>query len=305
MSSKIRANALVEKKEGLIESKSYKTYYEIHTPFNNINDSTPIILLAGGPGLSYTTLTPLFNLAKGRQVIAYDQLGSGKSTRSGNFSSLNIKDFMEQFNIVVTELDINKFHLLGHSWGTILGVNIALEYPEKTQSLILHSGIANWKKCLKERRKFEKEHFPDELKQIIKTVSEGFKPSAKEMKRFSSEFNRLFNRLFYCRAEYPEYLLKSIEDKDVGTNQLIWNPENNKEMATYDICDRLNEIKCPTLILSGKYDGISVGQASLFEAGIMNSKHVELQNSSHYSHIEEELRFLEHVNTFLKDVENK
>ncbi len=199
---------LVEKKEGLIESKNDKTYYEIHTPCNNFDDSAPIILLAGGPGLSFTTLTPLFNLAERRQVIGYDQLGSGKTTRSGHFSSLHIKDFMEQFNAIVSELALNKFHLLGHSWGTILGANIALEYPDKTKSLILHSGIAHWQKCLEERETFEKAHLPDELQQFMKIVREGYKPSSKEMEKFTNKCNRLF----YCRVEYPDYLLQALED---------------------------------------------------------------------------------------------
>ena len=126
--------------------------------------------MAGGPGLSFTSLTPLLQLAEKRKVIAYDQLGSGKSTRSGSFSSLHIKDFIEQFNDIVQEMNLNKFHLIGHSWGTVLGVNIALDYPEETQSLILHSGIADWKKCLEERVKFEEHHFPDGLKNIMNFV---------------------------------------------------------------------------------------------------------------------------------------
>ena len=292
LNSRIRANTSVEK--GFLENINYHTYYEVHTPTNHQDGSIPIILLAGGPGLSFTTLTPLFHLSEGRQVIAYDQLGSGKSTRSRHLSSLSLQDFMNQFHSLVEELDLNKFHLLGHSWGTILGVNIALEYPGKTESLILHSGIADWKKCLEEREKFEKEYLPDELKQMKK--EEGVNPSTVDMEKYVREWNRLF----YCRVEYPEYLSQSLDDKDVGTNQLLWSSEN-KEMANYNVCDRLNEIKCPALIVSGKFDGISVGQASLFHSGIKNSKHVELQNSSHYSHVEEASRFLEIVKEFLED----
>lgn len=74
-----------ELKKGFIESEKYKTYYEIHSPNCPKNNATPIILLAGGPGLSFKTLTPLLNLAETRPVIAYDQIGSGKSTRSESF----------------------------------------------------------------------------------------------------------------------------------------------------------------------------------------------------------------------------
>lgn len=236
------------------------------------------------------------NIAESRPVIAYDQLGSGKSTRSKQFSSLGIDSFIDQFNSVVTELDIPEFHLLGHSWGTILGVNIALQYPENIRSLILHSGIADWKKCIEARKNFETEYYPEDLKIIIKKNKEGNKVSPDEMKEATNKFNKLF----YCRTKYPIYLSESLNDKDLGTNQLIWNPGKNEEMANYNICDRLNEIKCPTLIMSGKYDGISVGQAELFNSNIKNSKHVEFKNSAHYSHVEEEPEFLSQVKSFLK-----
>ncbi|WP_196493742.1 alpha/beta fold hydrolase [Ornithinibacillus caprae] len=286
---------LINRKEGFIESKNYKTYYEIHSPRSPQLDDTPIILLAGGPGLSFKTLTPLLKLAETRLVIAYDQIGSGNSTRSNYFHSLNIKDFLEQFNSVVTELGITKFHILGHSWGTILGVHIALEYPESIRSLILHSGIADWEHCLKEREKFKKEYFPDDLKQFDKRMNEGIKISQDEMEGFINKYNSLY----YCRVEYPKYLSESLKDKDTRTNQLIWDPERNKEMSNYNICERLKEINCPTLILSGKYDGISVGQAELFMSNIKNSKYIEFPNSSHYAHIEEEENFLEQVKAFL------
>lgn len=253
----------IKRTQGFIESENCKTYYEIHTSRYPNSELTPIILLAGGPGLSCKTLTPLLNVAETRPVIAYDQIGSGKSTRSEQFTALDIKDFIKQFNNVVTELNLSQFHILGHSWGTILGVNIALQYPENTQSLILHSGIADWKKCLEARQNFEEEYYPTELKRALKKYNEGIKVSSDEMEAATNKFNNLF----YFRDKYPKYLSEALNDKDFGTNQLIWNPDKNKEMASYNICGRLNEIKCSTLIMSGKYDGISVGQAELFNTG--------------------------------------
>ncbi|AIF45304.1 alpha/beta fold hydrolase [Virgibacillus sp. SK37] len=292
----MKANfAAINKRKGLIEKEWCKTYFEIHTSDSQVNDSTPIILLAGGPGLSFTTLTPLLRLARTRTVVVYDQLGSGKSTRSDQLSSLSISDFIEQFNDVITELGIKNFHILGHSWGAILAVNVALQFPKNVQSLILHSGIADWKDCLKHRKKFESDFFPKNLKETIYKLKQNEKISSEEIE----SANILFNQLFYCRTTYPIYLDKALEDKDSGTNQLIWNTDKNEEMANYNICPRLKEIKCPTLIISGKYDGISVGQGELFNSLIQNSKHIVFNNSSHYAHIEEEQEFIRQVSNFL------
>ncbi|MFZ3579729.1 alpha/beta fold hydrolase [Virgibacillus sp. DJP39] len=298
MNNKYGNFASVKKSYGFIESNNYKTYYEVHTPNKHFADSAPVILLAGGPGLSYTTLTPLLRLAETRPVIVYDQIDSGKSTRSEQFTSLNISDYIEQFNSVMNEVGVNKYHILGHSWGTILGVNIALQYPEKIQSLILHSGIADWTKCLEARKRFEIEQFTDDLLRIFKKLREGIKVSSDEKEIATKRFNSLY----YCRVDYPAYLLEALNDKDTGTNQLIWNGEKNPDMTNYNISPRLEEIECPTLIISGMYDGISVGQADLFRAGIKNSQHIELQNSSHYAHIEDEIEFLEQVKNFIVEI---
>ncbi|TGB04956.1 alpha/beta fold hydrolase [Halobacillus salinus] len=295
-----KREALVKEKKGYLKNEKYETYYEIHTPVQASSDSTPIILLAGGPGLSFTTLTPLLNLAEGRQVIAYDQLGSGRTTRSESFESLNIKDFTDQFSSMVRELGLNKFHLLGHSWGSILAVEVAVMFPEKTKSLILHSGIADWQKCLKERERFEEDHFPRELKRIKKKAKEGIKISEEEADYFTTEFSERF----YCRVDHPDYLVRALADKDVRSNQLIWDPEWNKEVARFTVCDKLSEIKCAALVVSGRFDGLSVGQAPLFEAGIPYSQHVEFRNSSHYAHIEEQQKFLDLVTGFINKVKS-
>ncbi|MCA0970856.1 alpha/beta fold hydrolase [Halobacillus litoralis] len=285
------------RERGVLESDGFHTYYEIQRPA--VQDSVPLILLAGGPGLPYKALAPLFDLAHDREVVGYDQIGSGRSTRSDQFPSLYMNDFIKQFHDVITELGIEEFHLLGHSWGTILGLNIALEYPEQTKSLIIHSGVADWQACLKSRATFQEEHLPDRLTKMVDKVKAGSELSEEERNKYLKEWNNLF----YCRVEYPEYLKQALDDKDVTTNQLIWDPEKNKEMTDYSMTDRLSGITCPTLIISGAFDGISVGQAALFKKGIQDSRHVEFQHSAHYAHVEEEERFLRVVEGFLKEVD--
>lgn len=271
--------AEIQKENGFIKNGETTTYYEVHYSVEN-KDNTPLVLLAGGPGLSFTTLNPLLKLAVDRPVIAYDQIGSGKSTRSDKLESLDLTIFIDQFEALIKKLDIQKYHLLGHSWGSILAIQSTLINPVKTKSLILHSGVADFQNCLEERRKLEKDNSMDDMK-----------------------ITSPLNNSNYCRVPFPKYLSDAIADKDTRTNELIWNHNLNSKMQYYDITQELDQIECPSLIISGKYDGISVGQSDKFSEGIRNSKHSLFQNSAHYAHVEEEEKFLKVVRSHLVTVD--
>lgn len=259
---------------GYINHNNVSTYYEIR---NQHIDEIPLILLAGGPGLTFNTLTSLFSLSSNRPIVSYDQIGSGLSTRSDSFEQLHLADFIEQFSTLIETLKLDKFHIIGHSWGSILATQIALVHPNRIQKLIIYSGIADWEHCLKSRKLLFKKEFPNGM---------------------TGWTNEDIQKYYYCRVPYPDYLERSLAEKDEGTNQMIWNPDINQEMAVYNAVSLLRNIHCPTLIISGKYDGISVGQAELFKE-IPYSVHKQMKQSAHYAHVEEEEKFMDTVQAFL------
>jgi len=176
----------------------------------------------------------------------------------------------------------------------VLALHIAFKYPDKVKSLILHSGIADWQKC-QENRSNLISYYPDSLKEYHDKIQNGVNVSPDEVENAKS----IFNANFYCRVKYPDYLINSLYDKDHKTNSMIWDPKYNKKMAYFNVCSRLNEIKCPTLITAGKYDGISVGQDKIFLNGIPNSTLTTFEHSAHYAHVEERQKFTESVRGFL------
>ncbi|UFT98406.1 alpha/beta hydrolase [Radiobacillus kanasensis] len=284
-------------KKGYIQYGNYKTYYEFHIPKENPHQKSPLILLAGGPGLSFLTLQPLLDLGQNRPVLVYDQIGSGRSTRSEHFANLSIDDFILQFEELVSYFHIDKYHLLGHSWGATLALEISLRNPQQVESLIFHSGIVNWNRVRELRPRFEEMYFTPELKDFKEKLEKGTTVSKQEY----NEATELYNNLFFCRVGYPTYLQEAFLEKDQRTNDLIW--QENDEISKYDRTKDLPNIQCKTLIISGKYDGMSIGQSEILKKGTRDSTHVEFSNSSHYAHIEEQSRFLKEVQHFLDSVD--
>jgi pimeloyl-ACP methyl ester carboxylesterase len=87
----------------------------------------PVLLfLHGGPGSPETPVVAHFNkeLEKHFVVVNWDQRGAGKSfSKKIPAESFTIEQFIEDF-------DQQKIFMVGHSWGSALGMYVVEKYPE-------------------------------------------------------------------------------------------------------------------------------------------------------------------------------
>jgi pimeloyl-ACP methyl ester carboxylesterase len=111
----------------------------------------PLILLHGGPGLSETVFFRRFNaeLEKSFTVVYWDQRGAGRSfdpaiPRSSLTVARFITDLDELVDAVRKRLGKEKVAVLGHSWGTALGVLYAARFPEKVAAYVGCAQIGDW-----------------------------------------------------------------------------------------------------------------------------------------------------------------
>jgi len=111
----------------------------------------PLVLLHGGPGMPETLFFRRFNapLEKIFTVIYWDQRGAGKSfNRAIPRSSMTVEQFLadldELITVVQRRFGKDKIVLLGHSWGTVLGVLYAARFPEKVSLYVGAAQIGDW-----------------------------------------------------------------------------------------------------------------------------------------------------------------
>ncbi|MGB7588988.1 MAG: alpha/beta hydrolase [Solirubrobacterales bacterium] len=111
----------------------------------------PLILLHGGPGFSETGFFRHFNapLEKSFTVVYWDQRGAGKSfDRDIPRSSMTVEQFIsdldELVGVVCNRLGKTKVAILGHSWGSALGVLYATRFPEKVAAYVGSGQIGDW-----------------------------------------------------------------------------------------------------------------------------------------------------------------
>ena len=115
------------------------------------NRDNPVLLyLHGGPG----SATSLYDYAFTRKwsdvytVVTWDQRGCGKSYDKSHPETITA-EIMMQDGKAMTEflrdcLQVDKITLLGHSWGSYFGANLALAHPEYYEAFIGTGQFIDW-----------------------------------------------------------------------------------------------------------------------------------------------------------------
>jgi len=113
------------------------------------NIENPVLLLLHG-GTSETAHFVKFNhaLEENYTVVYWEQRGEGKSYVKGSDSSLltlerYVEDIHELTQILKKQFNQEKIYLLGHSFGTVLGMKTVEKYPEDYLGYIAVSQVAD------------------------------------------------------------------------------------------------------------------------------------------------------------------
>jgi len=94
-----------------------------------VGQGPPVLLLHGGPGLSYDYLDGLAaELGSGYRVAGYQQRGLEPSTIEGPFT---IAQAIADVVAVLDELAWSRTLIVGHSWGGHLALRFAAAHPER------------------------------------------------------------------------------------------------------------------------------------------------------------------------------
>ena len=115
-------------------------------------DNPVLLFLHGGPGFPETAVSRLFStgLEKHFTVVHWDQRGAGKSYRFGeDRSSWTIQDYVDDTHELI-ELLLHRFgkerlFLVGHSWGSVLGLRTARDHPELLHAFVGIGQVVNWR----------------------------------------------------------------------------------------------------------------------------------------------------------------
>lgn len=94
----------------------------------------PAAIFIHGVGMDGSIWSPQIEaLAAGHDVIAYDMLGHGGTTRPP--SDARLSDYADQLLSLMDDLGVDKAHVVGHSMGALVALEFALTHPERCFSI--------------------------------------------------------------------------------------------------------------------------------------------------------------------------
>ncbi len=118
-------------KSGHIEANGVNYYYEIH------GQGEPLLVLHGGLG-SIDMFGPVLPaLAEGRQVIAVDLHGHGRTALGDR--KISLQDMGDDMAVIVQQLGHAQVDALGYSLGGGVAFRLAVQHPEVVRRLVIIS----------------------------------------------------------------------------------------------------------------------------------------------------------------------
>lgn len=155
--------------------------YEQGMIIKGLNVGKPVLLIVhGGPGLSDYFLSKLYKTGlEEKFVVCYwEQRGTGLSFKNDMDQELFnteqfINDTIEVTNYLRERFNEEKIYLLGHSWGTYLGLMAAKREPDLYSAYIAMSQIVNQKDSEVEAYQYMLDLYTKQgNKKMIKKLSE-------------------------------------------------------------------------------------------------------------------------------------
>lgn len=280
--------------------------------------SNPILLMVhGGPGYPDMMLSRCFDqgLLDEFTVVRYDQRGTGKSKNGelllskltiGNFTEdlLALTDAMKQH---IPNVDV---YLLGHSWGTVLGLKAAYQAPEKYKAYIGMGQIVNeqrgdkisYQYTLDKAREAKEEGIVAELLALnpdtYSKVRGQLIKQRKYLKKFggSSHKAELMDKLKYCAIRSPEMSLTELlryQGKGSHVEELMF-----PQLFDLDFFEQIPAVKVPLYLFGGRYDyhvPSTLAEQYLNQVEAEKKEFVWFEASGHMPIYEENEKFVEEL----------
>lgn len=190
------------------------TFYKI---FGDLSAGKPaLVLMHGGPGAGHEYLLPFAELwpRYGIPVVFYDMIGCASSTHlpetKGDKNFWKPPLFFAELDNLLDQLKLRDygFHLLGHSFGGMIGSEYASRRPQGLRKLVLASGLASKELSLK--------GFSTRKKQLPLEVQRVFDEGEKNKDFSSDEYKAakmVFRKNFACRTDpMPTEMLAAIKN---------------------------------------------------------------------------------------------
>ena len=223
-----------------------------------------------------------------------------------NSSEYSIENDVHIAEEVRKILKLKKISVVGHSYGSVVAQAYAIKYPENTNKMILISGFHSgemWQANCDSYNHYAKTHFPEKWKKIDSLRSLGYISSDPIFSKLYSSFP----------TKYIYYHNTTLKQNTPNTRYRGWNNDVyygiigrdadffvSGSMMDTDFRKHLSKLNLPTLIIAGRYDGVSTPEFNIqYKKYMPKAKFEMFENSGHNPYLEEPIKFYSLFGSFI------
>lgn len=253
-------------------------HYEIH------GEGPPLIMIMGlSANIDWWHPYVIEQFSKHFKTVTFDNRGAGRTDKPA--IDYSIKIFADDTVGLMDALGIKKAHLLGVSMGGIIGQEIALSYPEKVDKLVLVSTTCGGPNSVP---------VPPETLQIMLSREE-----VTVEERMRQTVDLLYPEEY--RENNPEIMEEAVRRLMIAPIPLDAYMRQLQAASQFDSYDGLQNIKAPTIVLTGKKDILLPWENSkILAERIPGAKLVTFEESGHGMLSQNAEEFVQAVIEFLK-----
>jgi pimeloyl-ACP methyl ester carboxylesterase len=282
-----------------VENQLLRMAFMDIAPIGSANGQTVVLLHGKSFSGDYWARAIAMLAGKGYRVVVPDQIGFGKSAKPDIRYSFDL--LARNTKMLLDSLGVTRAAIVGHSFGGMLAVYFARDYPETTAVLILENpiGLEDYRSAIPPQPietlfKTEMAQTPESYQTFMQAFFVGWPPAAQH-------YVDIFSRVLLS-PEYPRWAMAS-----ALTYEMMFEEPNRLEYAL---------LKMPVLLIIGQSDrSVFFRRYASAEAikplgnwpvlgreaakDLPDGKLVEISGAGHVSHIEKPDEFEAAVADFL------
>ena len=253
----------------------------------------PVVIAGGGPGTGHSHYMPWFSaLAERFRVVRCDYEAPH-----------TIEAYADQIDAVRRHVGADRVSVIGISFGGMPAVAYALRHPERLRRLVLSNAqisARTWQEGnIDAVNRGLREHFPERWARLLALRERGVRSLDD---RIQTLYGELLERLEWADpGNRPR--LHHDRPPDAGVYVTVAGDDPEWEvtgtMAGFD--PDLTKIAAPTLVVTGRWDGLTSPRIAHEAARKIGAELVVLERSAHRPWCEEPGRYFDVVGDFLAD----